>query len=245
MSTSDQDRDHFDDFDDDDELRALLRGGDPVGSLSPADPAALTSLLEDIMSADLDIRPETDSDRTAVPRRRRTGTTWLVAAAAAAVIAGAGGFALSNLGGDDPSVPSAGTQTSPQEPAGSSSDDPTAPLAGQTTELTVGAVPSRCAQPTPEILAQYPQAFQGEVTAIDQQAGTVTLTATDVYTGEVGESVVVEAAPQLIGAMVNTVQFEVGQTYDVAVFDGRVSMCGYSGLATGETGELFSKAFLR
>ena len=40
-----------------DELRALLRGGDPAGSLSPADPAALAILLEDIMSADLDVRP--------------------------------------------------------------------------------------------------------------------------------------------------------------------------------------------
>ena len=53
MSDSD-----FDRLRHDDDLRALLRGGDPAGSLSPADPAALAILLEDIMSADLDVRPE-------------------------------------------------------------------------------------------------------------------------------------------------------------------------------------------
>ena len=54
MSDSELERD---DFDRDDELRALLRGGDPAGALPSADPAALVHLLEDIMSADLEIRP--------------------------------------------------------------------------------------------------------------------------------------------------------------------------------------------
>ena len=57
------------DFDRDDELRALLRSGDPVGSLSPADPAALANLLEDIMSADLEIRP--DAEKAPVHRHPR------------------------------------------------------------------------------------------------------------------------------------------------------------------------------
>ena len=234
MSTSDRNE-----FDNDDELRALLRGGDPAGSLAPADPAALASLVEDIMSADLDIRP--DTDEPASTGRRRTGVTWLVAAAAAAVIAGAGGFAVAQLAGDDSPPPSAGPETT-----GTGDGNVTAgahtPVAGETTELTAGAEPARCAAPTPAILAKYPQAFQGEVTAIED--GSVTMTATEVYAGDVGETVVVEAPPALIGALVSTVQFEVGGTYNVAVFDGQVSMCGYSGPA-GSTADLFQKAFLR
>ena len=46
---------------------------------------------------------------------------------------------------------------------------------------------------TPELLAQYDQAFQGTVTAVD--GDTVTLQATDVFNGEVGETVQV-SAPQ-------------------------------------------------
>ncbi len=53
------------------------------------------------------------------------------------------------------------------------------------------------------------------------------------------------APPAVLGALVGTVQFEVGGTYDIAVYDGQVSMCGYSGPATGRTADLFEKAFLR
>src|SRR3954470_13114765 len=98
MSTSDHGQDRSEpDFDRDDDLRALLRSGDPARSLSPADPAALASLLEDIMSADLDVRttqPSHGSGARAAGARGRSRTTWLVAAAAAAVIAGVGGYAL-------------------------------------------------------------------------------------------------------------------------------------------------------
>ena len=100
------------DFDRDDDLRALLRGGDPAGSLSPADPAALAILLEDIMSADLDVRPDADEGSRATGTHGRNRLTWLVAAAAAAVIAGVGGVAISGLG-DDKAPPSAGRQTTP------------------------------------------------------------------------------------------------------------------------------------
>ena len=66
MSNDNLDRDGFDR---DDELRALLRSGDPAGSLSPADPAALSHLLEDTMSADLEVRPDAPDDGD-----RATGT---------------------------------------------------------------------------------------------------------------------------------------------------------------------------
>src|SRR3954452_22771785 len=95
------------DFDGDDRLRALLRGGAPAGSLAPADPAALSMLLEDIMSADLDVRP---SEPMATVPRRRTRATWLVAAAAVGVIAAGGAFAVAGLTGNDPKAPQAGNK---------------------------------------------------------------------------------------------------------------------------------------
>ncbi|QIG44497.1 hypothetical protein G5V58_18450 [Nocardioides anomalus] len=234
------------DFDHDDDLRALLRGGDPARVVPPADPAALASLLEDIMSADLDIRPETDEAPAA---RRRTPLTWLVAAAAAVVIAGAGGFAVSQLaGGDDSPTPSAGSTTS-DSPAGTdtsadTSDDTIdghAPLAGQTTSFEVADASARCAPPDPAILAQYPQAFEGQVTAIS--GDTVTLTATDVYAGDVGQTVQVSSSPVNVAALVKKTDFQVGGTYLVAVFDGQVSLC-YGGPAD-QAAPLFEKAFVR
>ena len=239
MSTSDSGRDRFDN---DDELRALLRGGDPAGSLPPADPAALASLLEDIMSADLDIRPVVDEGTRATGTRGRGRLTWLVAAAAAAAIAGVGGVALNGLSGDEPTAPTARESTDPgpaaQPPAGAE-----APLAGQTTELTVADPQARCQVPTPALLAQYTQAFQGEVTAVEGDS--VTLTATGVCAGDVGETVQVTAPAESISALVRSADFQVGQSYYVAAWEGQVSLCGYSGPATGTVAELWQKAFLR
>jgi hypothetical protein len=229
MSTSDIDNS----FDDDDELRALLRGGDPAGSLSPADPAALASLLEDIMSADLDVRPESDEGSRATGTRGRNRLTWLVAAAAVAAIAAGGGFAISGLGGDE-SPPQAGPEHQ------TTVADPDAPLAG-TTELSVAPQQGRCAAATPEILAQYQQAFQGTVTAIEGE--TVTLQTTDVLNGEVSETVEVTAPQGVFDNLVNTVDFQVGGDYLVAAYDGQVSMC-YSGSAAGELRSPFEKAFV-
>jgi hypothetical protein len=226
------------DFDSDDNLRALLRGGDPAGSLSPADPAALAILLEDIMSADLDVRPDADEGSRATGTHGRNRLTWLVAAAAAALIAGVGGVAISGLG-NDKAPPSAGRQTTP--PGGTELVDPNAPLAGQTTALGVAAQKGKCRAPTPEILVQYPQAFQGTVTSIE--GDTVTLDTTDVLNGEVGETVEVTAPQGAFDAMLGTVNFEVGGSYLVAAYDGQLSMC-YSGSATGSLQSPFEKAFV-
>jgi hypothetical protein len=216
------------DFDGDDRLRALLLGGDPAGSLPPADPAALQSLLGDIMSADLEIRPAPPGP--AEPHRR-TRATWLVAAAAVAAIAAGGAFAVAGLTGSDAGAPQADHQTPKPGTSGS----------GQTTVLSVAEQQGRCAAPTPEMLAQYPQAFQGTVTSIE--GDTMTMETTDVLQGDVGETVQVTAPQQLFNEMINTVNFEVGQSYLVAAYDGQVSMC-YSGTASGELRTPFDKAFV-
>src|SRR4051794_25785454 len=176
-----------DDFDGDDRLRALLRRGDPAASLPAADPAALSALLEDIMSADLDVRP---AEPVATDPRRRTRATWLVAAAAVAAIAAGGAFAVSGLTGGGAGAPQADQQPSSTAPSGGDQSAGLSPVAGQTTQLTVNAS-GKCAAPTPELLAQYDQAFAGTVTSVE--GDTVTLETSEVYQGEVGETVQVTA----------------------------------------------------
>jgi hypothetical protein len=229
------------DFDTDHELRAVLRSGDPAASLPAADQVALAGLLEDIMSADLDIRPVADDGTRAAGTRGRNRLTWLVAAAAVAMIAGVGGVAVSGLAGDDSAPPSARETTGP----GSTELTSAAPLAGQTTELTLTQEQAqqvgRCASPDSEILAQYTQAFAGTVTAIE--GDTVTLQTTEVFQGEVGETVHVTAPPPLFDTLLDAVRFQEGRSYLVAAYDGQVSVC-YSGPATEELRSPFEKAFL-
>ena len=219
------------DFDRDDDLRALLRGGDPAGSLSPADPAALAILMEEIMSADLDVRPDADEGSRATGTHGRNRLTWLVAAASVAAITAVGGYTISGLGGND----------SPPSQAGTKSPATGPDVAGQTTQLGVAAKTGRCAVATPAILAQYPVAFQGTVTSIS--ADTVTLETTEVLQGDVGETVEVAAAQPLFDTMIGAVDFQVGGDYLVAAFDGQISQC-YSGSASGDLRSPFTKAFV-
>jgi hypothetical protein len=236
VSESDFDASEFDTtkFDDDDRLRALLRSGDPADALPPADPAALKGLLEDVMSADLEIRP---AGPEAEPRRR-TRATWLVAAAAVAVIAAGGAFAVVGLTGDDAGAPQA-DQPSASSPASGLGT----PVAGKTTELTAGTAARCVGEPTAALLSQYDQAFQGTVTAID--GDTVTLQTADVFNGEVGETVHVSAPRAGFDQLLNQVQFKVGGTYLVSAYQGSVSLCGFSGPATGDLHSLYEKAFVR
>jgi hypothetical protein len=219
------------DFDRDDELRALLRGGDPAGSLTPADPAALAILLEDIMSADLDVRPLADEGNRDSGTHGRNRLTWLVAAAAVAAIAAGGAFAVNGLSGSKDAPPQAKDHT----PSLTGPD-----LAGPATALRVAPKQGRCSVATPAILAQYDQAFQGTVTSIE--GDTVTLATTEVLNGEVGDTVQV-TAPEGIDALLGTVNFQLGQDYLVAAFDGQMSQC-YSGSASGDLRSPFDKAFV-
>jgi hypothetical protein len=227
------------DFDRDDELRALLRGGDPAGSLPPADPAALRSLLEDIMSADLDIRPAQPGEtRSGQAGPRRTRATWLVAAAAVAAIAAGGAFAVTGLTGNGSGAPQADHPRTAIQPEGN------AGLAGQTTQLAAGSAQGRCRPLTADVLAQYDQAFQGTVTAVD--GDTVTFQTTDVYAGQVGETVQLTAPPAGFAKILSQgTTFQVGQSYLVPAYQGAVSMCGYSGPATSDLQRVFKEAFVR
>jgi len=145
--------------------------------------------------------------------------------------------AISGLGNDN-APPSADHQTT--SPGGTELDA-SAGLPGQTTTLGVIAKRDRCAAPEPAILAQYTQAFQGTVTSIE--GDTVTMDTTEVLNGEVGETVQVTAPQGLFDAMIGMVNFEVGESYLVAAYDGQLSMC-YSGTATGGLRSPFEKAFV-
>jgi hypothetical protein len=232
---SDSDGAEFDtaDFDGDERLRALLRGGDPAGSLRPADPAALQSLLEDIMSADLEIRP---ADPGLAEPPRRTRATWLVAAAAVAAIAAGGAFAVTGLTGNGSSAPQA------DHPRTSTQQGNTG-LAGQTTQLTAAGTQTRCAPLTPALLAQYDMAFQGTVTAVD--GDTITFQTTEVFSGQVGETVQLTAPPAGFAKILSQgTTFQVGESYLVPAYQGAVSMCGYSGPATSDLQQVFKEAFV-
>jgi hypothetical protein len=151
-----------------------------------------------------------------------------------AAIAAGGAFAVTGLGGSNSPGQQAGSKPSVSAP------DVNAPLAGQTTALGVSGQKTKCMVATPEILAQYDQAFQGTVTSIE--GDTVTLATTEVLNGEIGETVQV-TAPQGLGAMLGTDNFQVGGSYLVASYDGQMSQC-YSGSANGDLRSPFVKAFV-
>jgi hypothetical protein len=232
------------DFDADDALRARLAALDPAHDLPPADPDALARMLAEIVAT------PTGPLRDARPARRRTATTWLVAAAAAVVIAGAGGYALTR-GGDEAAAPSAGQGTDQRSDGGLTELTPPTPgdaglpVPG-TTSLSAQpalAAAGRCAVLTPDLLSGSDQAFAGTVTAMD--AGTVTIRTTEVFAGEVGQTVEVTAPPADLQQLVGAASFETGGSYLVAATDGLVSPCGLTGKATADLQAVYDQAFVR
>jgi hypothetical protein len=221
-----------DQFDRDDELRAMLRAADPARSLAAADPAALARVLDDTMSSDLGAPLEVRS------QRRRGPLTWLVAAAAAAVVATAGVGAVVHHSGGDGSSPAAGSHHSSTKPATNLSSTARPAL----TRLTASTVGGRCAAPSAEVIAATDTAFQGTVTAIN--GSTVTLQTTSVFHGQVGQTVEV-TAPAGLGPLVRSVHFAVGGSYLVSASKGQVALCGFSGRATGNLASLYTQAFPR
>jgi hypothetical protein len=217
-------------FDEDPQLRALLRQSDPARSLAPADPNGLARLLldiqEDTVSNDLDTR--TDLPEQTTELRRRGPLAWLVAAAAVATIAGGGYAAVSSMQ-DRGTVEQAGPSTS-------TADDPVVITLQAPTSL-----PARCLVPTPELLAGAETAFAGTVTAIDGDV--VTLEPTETYAGETADEIEVVGLRPDIRVLAGQPEFVVGGTYLVSATDGQVSACGFSGEATPELQGLYDLAF--
>jgi hypothetical protein len=217
--------------DDDQDLRDQLRALDPAASLQPADPTRVARLLEHTMSDDL------DND---IPETRQTGVyersrlTWLVAAAAVLLIAGVGAFVL--LERDTQDVPAAG-------PDGATGQSGGAADAATVTTLAVpaNAGAAKCAVPSAEILAQQELAFDGVVDDITD--GIVTLSPTTFYSGEPTDIVRVEAPPEVLGQLLLSVEFAIGERFLVSAFDGQVSLCGYSAPWSPELEQLYVEAF--
>lgn len=242
------------------ELRALLRAADPAASMSAVPRSRLGELAAEVIGLE-------EEQRVVVlgtERPRRTGRSWLLGAAAAVLVVVGGGLALTNLAGGpgDGGAPLAqnSAQAQAQDQAQEPTQDPAQqpedsgaaaggatlagppPVAGETTELAAGSAAARCQALTPELLAQYDQAFVGLVTAVGD--GAVTFTTLEVYQGQVGETVVLAAGPADVPELLTgATEFETGQSYMVAAYQGVVSRCGYSGPATPEMEQIFRRAF--
>lgn len=206
-----------------DELLARLRAADPAAALPPADPASVNRLLEETMSNDV----QQESRETGA--RDRSPITWLVAAAAVVIIAGVGFVAMAQLGGDDPTPPSA---------TGNGSSDLTV------TELAApgqAAYAGRCMVPDAQMLSTQTIAFDGVVDDITD--GLVTLTPTRFYAGAETDQVQVQAPAPELAALIGAVEFKEGGRYLVSATSGRVSVCGFTGPYRPELAALYEKAF--
>lgn len=214
--------------DHDDELFARLRDADPAASLPAADPPRVTRFLEEAMSNDTEFGVTTESRETGT--RGRSPLTWLVAAAAVVLIAAAGAFALVDRG-SDPVVPTAGPT------AGDTTGDPTV------TELAMpGTTTGRCMVPNAQLLATAAYAVDAEVVSVAD--GVVTLQATQWYSGDATDQLVVDQSSTDMQMLVGATDFEEGQRYLVAgTDDGQVMVCGFSGPWTDDLAALYSEAF--
>jgi len=205
------------DHDERDELYARLRDADPAATLPPADPDRVARLLEDAMSHDT----MTESRETGT--RGRSPLTWLIAAAAVALIAAAGAVAFLP-GGADPSPPPTAA-------------DPTV------TELTMPeATAGRCMVPSAATLKRAVYAFDGTVTAIEND--TATLEVDRWYAGEETDQVDVDQSSADFASLILAPVFEEGQRFLVAATDdGSVMVCGFSAAYSDDLADLYAQAF--
>jgi hypothetical protein len=218
-----------------DELRDRIARADPARDV-PTEPitgARARLLLEDIMKTPTHLDAETDpldgpasgtrTPGSATPAPRSTTRRWWYGAAAAAAVA-ALAIAGAAIGGafDGDGAPQ---QAAPplQISAGEGQD----PMA-------------MCIQLSPEVIAQVPLAFEGTATAVDGEQ--VTLDVDRWYVG--GDAATVQlSAPAGMLALTGGIDFEVGQPYIIAAYDGVVAYCGLSGPATPELQSLYDTAF--
>lgn len=223
----------------DDELLARLRAVDPASSLPAADPDRVARLLEDTMDNDL----LTESRETGA--RHRGPLTWLVAAAAALIIAGAGVFAVLELG-DDTAGPPTVAEDPTGEPTGEPAGEPTGEPTGSATVTELSAPASaaygRCMVPNVDTLGGADLAFAGTVDDITD--GLVTLSPTRWYAGTPTDEVTVADSSPDLQALIGAVDFRVGQSFLVAASaDGDVFVCGFTGPEQPPLTDLYAQAF--
>jgi hypothetical protein len=206
-------------------MARLLQRADPARSLPPLDTDRIARLKETTMSRAADERtPETSS--AGAPRHPRRRLVWVLGSVAAAAVLAVAGIAVAV-----------------QLSSGSGSGSP------QVTELAAGPgngepIAMKCAEITPEMLADDADvAFAATATTISDD-GTVTLTVTDRYAGEVTDVVEVPQGDDvLLDGM--PLHYEEGGDYLIAASDGVILTCGQSGPATPELEQLYAAAFGR
>lgn len=155
---------------------------------------------------------------TKAPQRRRAWT--LVASGIAAVSIAAVGF-LS---------------------AGGYFDREPAPIVAVPVEFSLGESDSMamCLAFDVEILRPMEVAFEGTATAVD--GDTVTLRVDHWYKGGDAEAVSL-VGTQGLEALIDGINFEVGEQYLITATDGNVNYCGFSGVSTPELRSAFDEAF--
>lgn len=216
----------------DDDLRARLRGADPAASLGPADPDAVTRLVEATVAQET--LPETRESGL----RGRSALTWALAAAACALILGVVTLALLRPWAGDGAAPVA--EDAPTVDVTPTADDET--VAPTVLQLPA-SVAARCAPPSADILGTFEVAFRGSVSSTE--GGTVVLEPEEVYAGAVGDTVEIAAPEESLVDLIGAPRFEVGTSYLVAASGGEVAVCGYSGPATRALERLYARAFPR
>lgn len=206
----------------DDALRRRLAALDPVPSTTPVDPAQgprARELMERIMTTTDD--PTSTDDRPGPAAGGTSRRRGLLAAAAAAVLL-AGGLTYALTDG----ARTSGTPVTAQGPALTltvAADDPTA----------------SCLRLDATGLAQFPLAFAGTVTAV--QDGTVTVDVTRWYRGGTAGTVELQGtggSPALTG-----VELAAGEDVLMTAAGGQVTSCGYSGPVSPELQALYDQAF--
>lgn len=219
---------------DDEQLRSRISASDPVLDgipIEPADSPSARTLLEAIMSTELDTdNTDTTANGTNVlplePRRKRW-TLAALGAAAVGALAIAGAAVGGAFDGGEPNL----------------ADDPPAVEQPTVLELSGGETdPSMmmCMALDSTLVSQSPVAFRGVVDTIE--GDTVTLTVEEWYRGGDAQVVTI-TAPLGMEALIGGIAFEPGQTYLVGAVDGVVSYCGLSGPATPELQQLYDQAF--
>ncbi|WP_285595317.1 hypothetical protein [Kineosporia sp. NBRC 101731] len=119
--------------------------------------------------------------------------------------------------------------------------DPVTPPSTERVTMDMSGAAAKCAPPTAELLRTADLAVEGMVRSVSD--GIVTMDVSQVWTGDPVDVLEVAQTSGATEVLLGGTSFEVGQTYLVAVQDGRVRQCGYSGVTSPELRALFDEAF--